>query len=67
MNVLCYVTFSLLTMAGPFCLVSDCTLTRGGGPDQIPEGKIKTKVKKLLSNNFFVICRLILSGGGGSI
>ncbi len=49
MNVLCYVTFSLITMAGPFCLVSDCTLTRGGGggggggPDQIPEGKIKTK------------------------
>ncbi len=31
MNVLCYVTFSLLTMAGPFWLVSDCALTRGGG------------------------------------
>ncbi len=49
MNVLCYVTFSLLTMAGPFWLVSDCALTRGGG------------------ENFFVICRVILSGGGGSI
>ncbi len=51
MNVLCYVTFSLLTMAGPFWLVSDCALTRGGGG----------------GGNFFVICRVILSGGGGSI
>ncbi len=35
MNVLCYVTFSLLTMAGPFWLVSDCALTRGGGGGEI--------------------------------
>ncbi len=51
MNALCCVTFSLLTMAGPFWLVSDCTLTRGGGggdgsrsnPRRQNQNKIKVK------------------------
>ena len=65
----CYVTFSLFTKAGPAILsfwlvVSDCTLTPRGKSKSNPRRENQNKIKlKLVLNNFFVICRLILSKG----
>ncbi len=64
-----YVTFSLFTVAGPAILsfllvVSDCTLTPRGKSKSNPIRENQNKINlKLVLNNFFVICRLILSRG----